>query len=225
MAAKSAPLLFGYFHLNGILVREGERVVAGQPIGFVGNNPRGSDANHLHFEAMRVQRPAYRPINPAPFLKKMEHSVAAGPLVWPVPPLPKSGQVVDGVVLNGRLPGMSSGHKDVNPSRPTHDGVDIMYPREDEDTQGRGDGKGAARWVMPNGIMAVAVGPGIIVEAGEIGTGGRVWLELDMRSPAAAAADRPSWRAYVASAVGIGGAAYGGYRYFKTRKSKRKRGK
>lgn len=87
------------------------------------------------------------------------------PRIWPVP-----------AMVTGRKPVISSGHKDENPSRPTHHGADVMFRRYSGDTQGIGDGKGAKRFVMPPDTPIVATEDGIVQLASKIGTGHRVWL-------------------------------------------------
>ena len=56
----------GYFHGLALLVREGDKVAAGAPLITVGDNPKGHDASHLHFEVSPVDD--YRPMNPRPWL-------------------------------------------------------------------------------------------------------------------------------------------------------------
>jgi murein DD-endopeptidase MepM/ murein hydrolase activator NlpD len=56
----------GYFHLADLRVRVGDIVIAGQPLGLVGDNPRAHDPRHLHFEASPAGR--YAPFDPAPYL-------------------------------------------------------------------------------------------------------------------------------------------------------------
>ncbi len=57
----------GYFHLLDMRVREGDRVVRGQPLGSVGDNPKDHDGRHLHFELSPVDR--YAPMDPTPYLR------------------------------------------------------------------------------------------------------------------------------------------------------------
>jgi murein DD-endopeptidase MepM/ murein hydrolase activator NlpD len=57
----------GYFHLETLFVRPGDRVQAGRQIGLVGDNPADRDARHLHFEISPTER--YAPIDPMPFLR------------------------------------------------------------------------------------------------------------------------------------------------------------
>ena len=45
-----ANVAIGYFHLSSVLVAKGQTLVAGDPIGIVGDNPVDGDARHLHFE-------------------------------------------------------------------------------------------------------------------------------------------------------------------------------
>ncbi len=56
----------GYFHLLDLVVSPGDRVVAGHPLGLVGDNPVDKDARHLHFELSPSDR--YEPIDPTPHL-------------------------------------------------------------------------------------------------------------------------------------------------------------
>lgn len=56
----------GYFHLLDLRVKTGDHVVAGTPVGLVGDNPADNDGRHLHFELSPVDR--YAPVDPAPYL-------------------------------------------------------------------------------------------------------------------------------------------------------------
>jgi murein DD-endopeptidase MepM/ murein hydrolase activator NlpD len=56
-----------YVHLKSLLVKEGDEVYMGQPLGEPGDNPRDIDATHLHFEVSPLD--TYAPINPAEWLK------------------------------------------------------------------------------------------------------------------------------------------------------------
>lgn len=56
----------GYFHLLDLRVKVGEVVVAGAPVGLVGDNPADSDARHLHFELSPVA--TYSPRDPELYL-------------------------------------------------------------------------------------------------------------------------------------------------------------
>lgn len=89
----------------------------------------------------------------------------SGVRIWPLPEM-----------RGGRKPVISSGHKSVNPSRPSHDGVDIMYPRLLGDVQRIGDGAGARRFIMPLDAPVVATESGVVQIAGEIATGWRLWI-------------------------------------------------
>lgn len=42
----------GYMHLSAPLVRDGDQVQAGQPLGLVWHNPQDHDPVHLHFEVL-----------------------------------------------------------------------------------------------------------------------------------------------------------------------------
>lgn len=88
-----------------------------------------------------------------------------GVRIWPLPEMP-----------DGRKPVISSGHKMENPSRPSHQGVDIMYPRLPQDAQKIGDGAGARRFIMPIDAPVVATESGIVQIAGQISTGWRLWV-------------------------------------------------
>lgn len=57
----------GYFHGSEVLVEVGEPVSALEPLIVVGDNPKGHDAKHLHFEVSPVDR--YAPMNPRAWLR------------------------------------------------------------------------------------------------------------------------------------------------------------
>jgi murein DD-endopeptidase MepM/ murein hydrolase activator NlpD len=57
----------GYFHGSSLLVQVGQEVLAGCPLIVVGDNPKGHDAKHLHFEVSPVGR--YAPMNPRTWLR------------------------------------------------------------------------------------------------------------------------------------------------------------
>ena len=57
----------GYFHGASLLVKEGDKVEAGDPVIVVGCNPKNYNAKHLHFEVSPVDR--YAPKNPRVWLK------------------------------------------------------------------------------------------------------------------------------------------------------------
>ena len=42
-----------YYHLQTIDVAKGDRVTARQPLGLIGDNPKGTDPRHLHFEVRK----------------------------------------------------------------------------------------------------------------------------------------------------------------------------
>lgn len=63
-----------YGHLSVILIRQGTRVKAGEPIGISGNTGR-STAEHLHF-GLRYQN---QPIHPLKFLLQLQSSWAVAP--------------------------------------------------------------------------------------------------------------------------------------------------
>lgn len=56
----------GYFHLLDLRVHVGEPIVAGTPLGLVGDNPADHDGRHLHFEVSPVDH--YSPRDPAPYM-------------------------------------------------------------------------------------------------------------------------------------------------------------
>lgn len=151
----------GYFHLESISVSPGQRVRRGQKIGVMGADPNGGP-RHLHFE-----------VAPYPFPgKKYSRDVTLDPR-----PLLDSGNLAMPLAsYQGRAPVISSGHRDENPSRPTHAGVDIMFARLDSDTQPSKKGEGAPRFVAPKGISVLAAHDGIVTRAGKINTGYRVWI-------------------------------------------------
>lgn len=79
---------------------------------------------------------------------------------------------------NGRMPVISSGFR--NPDRLDHIGTDIMYARLPSDGGPPGAAQPpnfSARYFMPSGIPALAAGPGKVVFAGIIGTGGHVKID------------------------------------------------
>lgn len=69
-----------YMHLSSLLVREGQKVKPGQPVGIIGDDPINSrDPRHLHFEIRRGSEPE----DPEPVIKiwpKIENPHALGPL-------------------------------------------------------------------------------------------------------------------------------------------------
>jgi murein DD-endopeptidase MepM/ murein hydrolase activator NlpD len=73
MLAHDGGVKTHYAHLSRATVVRGQRVVAGQRVGLVGNTghvvSRGGDGSHLHFE-VRVGSGSWPPsTNPAPFLR------------------------------------------------------------------------------------------------------------------------------------------------------------
>jgi murein DD-endopeptidase MepM/ murein hydrolase activator NlpD len=92
---------------------------------------------------------------------------------WPIPRAWPLRALAD-----GRVPVVTSGHSSRNPSRPTHHGVDIMYPYRPGDPPTKiGDG-GRTRmfWIPPN-THAIAPFDGRIVLANNSATGQRAWLQ------------------------------------------------
>lgn len=53
----------GYFHLLDLRVSPGQKVIDGEALGSVGDNPADHDGRHLHFELSPVDR--YAPVDPA----------------------------------------------------------------------------------------------------------------------------------------------------------------
>lgn len=64
----------GYFHLYELLVKDGDEVAAGTPLGIVGHNPSAYDAVHLHLELSPIER--YVPMNPRPWLEEAAYTSA-----------------------------------------------------------------------------------------------------------------------------------------------------
>ena len=89
------------------------------------------------------------PRSPAPAL--------TGPLpgrwVWPVPR------------WNGRSPVVSDGFDSPRPGLPRHGGVDVMFARVPSDAYKPGTPNGTAHHVMPDGLVAVAAGDGVVWSA------------------------------------------------------------
>jgi len=87
---------------------------------------------------------------------------------WPLKRLP-----------DGRVPTITSGYKTRNPSRPTHNGVDIFYRAAPEDS-GLPKNRNTGRWCIPVGTVAVAPCNGIVVSSRPgHKTGGLVWVRID----------------------------------------------
>jgi murein DD-endopeptidase MepM/ murein hydrolase activator NlpD len=57
----------GYFHLSSLIVKVGQSVSIGDPVGIVGDNPADYDARHLHFETYEGHT-GWRRTNPEEFL-------------------------------------------------------------------------------------------------------------------------------------------------------------
>ena len=50
---RSSPVVKTFYsHLYGLKVKAGQRVKAGQPIGFIGDSPSVNDPRHLHYEVV-----------------------------------------------------------------------------------------------------------------------------------------------------------------------------
>jgi murein DD-endopeptidase MepM/ murein hydrolase activator NlpD len=152
----------GYFHLERLDVREGQRVRRGEVIGWMGADPKGGP-RHLHFEVAPYPFPGGKykraiTLNPRKFLE-------SGYFAWPV------------AAWQGRPPVLSSEHRDENPDRETHAGVDIMFRRiEGLDNQPVRPGEGAPRFVAYRGTLILAAADGVVVQADWIETGFRVWI-------------------------------------------------
>jgi murein DD-endopeptidase MepM/ murein hydrolase activator NlpD len=82
-----------------------------------------------------------------------------------------------------RVPVMTSGFHEDNPSRPTHNGVDFFFPWKNGDPLVPiGDGgavarRGVRKWWYPKDTYAVAAARGVVGAAGDTRTGFRVWVE------------------------------------------------
>jgi hypothetical protein len=71
-----------YTHLSLLSVAEGQTVVAGQPIGFIGFDPKDRrKLMHLHFELWRGRDDRRGATNPGPYLAAWEHRSV--PWTWP----------------------------------------------------------------------------------------------------------------------------------------------
>ena len=87
---------------------------------------------------------------------------------WPLPRRPGIGSP----------PQITSGFKTRNPSRPTHNGVDIFYRSEPGDSA-LPKSRNTGRWCIPLGTMAVAPCSGVVTDARpKHSTGGLVWLRV-----------------------------------------------
>jgi len=76
-----------------------------------------------------------------------------GHWVWPVPR------------WNGRTPAISDGFDSPRPGLPRHGGVDIMFARAASDPYKPGTPNGSKHYVMPDELVAVAAGDGMIWSA------------------------------------------------------------
>jgi murein DD-endopeptidase MepM/ murein hydrolase activator NlpD len=155
------PLQTGYFHLERMDVKAGQKVKRGQVLGIMGADPN-SGPRHLHWELAPYPFPGgeysrQSTFNPRPWLE-------SGKFAWPVE------------MWNGRKPVISSKHRFENPDRETHAGVDIMFARLDSDTQPVRKGEGAPRFVAPRGIRVLAAAEGVVTRADWIDTGYRIWV-------------------------------------------------
>lgn len=81
-------------------------------------------------------------------------------------------------LADGRPPLISSGHRTVNPSRPTHDGVDVMYrrPRQVSRAAAAAD-HGTTLWEVPAGAPVLAAHAGRVWSALMTSVGGIVVLD------------------------------------------------
>jgi len=81
-------------------------------------------------------------------------------------------------MFRGRRPGISSAFR--SNDRPTHQGVDLMYPRLAHDPGPPGGTQlptTAPRWYMSAGLPALAYDAGVVTTSKEIGTGGYVVID------------------------------------------------
>lgn len=91
---------------------------------------------------------------------------------WPLRTLP-----------DGRRPHITSGFYTKNPSRPTHNGIDLFFQYYTTDPQvqvGNGGAvvrNGQRRWWYPDNWCATAAADGEVLEASLIGTGHRCWVD------------------------------------------------
>jgi hypothetical protein len=76
-----------------------------------------------------------------------------GRWVWPVP------------LWNGRRPVISDGFTSPRPGGIRHGGVDVMYEREPSDAFAAGSPNGTKHFVMPEDMVALAAGDGVIWSA------------------------------------------------------------
>ena len=84
------------------------------------------------------------------------------------------------LLADGRRPTVTSRHSLRNPSRPNHNGVDLLYPYKPGDPAMKiGDSGRTERWWIPDGTSAIAAAAGTVVFAGNSATGWRVWLKHD----------------------------------------------
>lgn len=84
-----------YGHLDEAVVQPGQRVTAGQLIGYMGNT--GTSGVHLHFN-ISPDGQYSNDINPFPLLRQTSGTACMGP--GPVPPPPPTGTVSDTVVFD-----------------------------------------------------------------------------------------------------------------------------
>jgi murein DD-endopeptidase MepM/ murein hydrolase activator NlpD len=61
----------GYFHCASLLIKVGDDVIAGDPVGVVGCNPNKYNAKHLHFEVSPIGH--YAPKNPRVWLEDAQY--------------------------------------------------------------------------------------------------------------------------------------------------------
>lgn len=96
------------------------------------------------------------------------------------PPIPSPRCYPLAALADGRAPVVTSRFRTRNPSRPTHNGVDLFYAYRaaSDPPMKAGDGGRAGSWWIPDGTLAIAVAAGRVELAGASRTGFRAWLEI-----------------------------------------------
>jgi hypothetical protein len=80
---------------------------------------------------------------------------------------------------DGRMPIVTSGHKSVNPDRPTHNGADLFYKYLPTDPPKKiGDSGRTKDFWIPDETWAIAACAGHVAMASLTPTGFRVWIEI-----------------------------------------------
>ncbi|MFW0797662.1 peptidoglycan DD-metalloendopeptidase family protein [Gordonia sp. CPCC 205515] len=121
---KRYSTVYGHMWANGVLVRTGDRVTAGQRIALIGNNGQSSGA-HLHFEVWNGGRiPETTAVDPAPWLAQAEEGRPArpGPAAEPDAPRPPPEDSTDPSVLRARQI-IDVGHRRGMPEQVIHSGL------------------------------------------------------------------------------------------------------